>query len=247
MTTIDLNADVGEGMDDGALLPYLTSVNVACGLHAGGPEVMDRTVALALERGLRVGAHPGYDDRANFGRVDVELSDSATTSLVLFQIGALEAFVRAHGGKLAHVKPHGALYNRASRDPALAQAICEGVRRARADLVVVGLAGSRLVAAANALELPAAGEAFADRRYLPDGNLMPRKEQESVITDPEEAAEQALCIARDGYVITSTGTRLDVRAQTLCLHGDTKGAALIARAVREHLEREGVRVAPLAT
>ena len=246
MTTIDLNADVGEGMDDGALLPYLTSVNVACGLHAGGPEVMDRTVALALERGVRVGAHPGYDDRANFGRVDVELSDSATTALVLFQIGALEAFVRAHGGKLAHVKPHGALYNRASHDAALAQAICEAVRRAGADLVVVGLAGSRLVAAANALGLPAASEAFADRRYLPDGNLMPRKEKHSVIADPEEAAEQALRIAREGYVITSTGTRLDVRAQTLCLHGDTPGASLIARAVREHLERKGVRVAPLA-
>jgi UPF0271 protein len=247
MTTIDLNADVGEGMDDGALLPFLTSVNVACGLHAGGPEVMDRTVAQALERGVRIGAHPGYDDRANFGRLDVELSPSAATSLVLFQIGALEAFVRFHGGKLVHVKLHGALYNRAARDPALALATCEGVRRARADLVVVGLAGSRLVAAANALGLPAAGEAFADRRYLPDGSLMPRKEKGSVITDPEEAAEQALHIARDGYVITSTGTRLDVRAQTLCLHGDTKGAPLIARAVRERLEKEGVRVAPLAT
>ena len=242
MTTIDLNADVGEGMDDGALLPFLTSANVACGLHAGGPEVMDRTVALALESGVRVGAHPGYDDRANFGRLDVELSDSATTSLVLFQIGALEAFVRAHGGKLVHVKPHGALYNRAARDPALAMAICEGVRRARADLVVVGL-----VAAANALQLPAAGEAFADRRYLPDGRLMPRKEKESLVTDPDEAAEQALHIARDGYVVTSTGTRLDVRAQTLCLHGDTPGAPLIARAVRQRLESAQIRVAPLGS
>jgi len=247
MTTIDLNADVGEGMDDAAILPFLTSVNVACGLHAGGPEVMDRTVALALERGVRVGAHPGYDDRANFGRLDVELSDAAATSLVLFQIGALEAFVRAHGGKLVHVKPHGALYNRAARDPALALAICEGVRRARPDLVVVGLAGSRLVAAAKALELPAANEAFADRRYLPDGRLMPRKEKESVLTDPDEAAEQALHIARDGYVTTSTGTRLAVRAQTLCLHGDTPGAPIIARTVRERLEREGVRVAPLGS
>jgi 5-oxoprolinase (ATP-hydrolysing) subunit A len=247
MTTIDLNADVGEGMDDGALIPFLTSVNVACGLHAGGPEVMDRTVALALERGVRVGAHPGYDDRANFGRLDIELSPSAATSLVLFQIGALEAFVRSQGGKLVHVKLHGALYNRAARDPVLALAACEGVRRARADLVVVGLAGSRLVSAAHALGLPTASEAFADRRYLPDGRLMPRKEKGSVITVPEEAAEQALNIARDGYVITSTGTRLEVRAQTLCLHGDTEGAPLIARTVREHLEKEGVRVAPLAT
>jgi UPF0271 protein len=243
--TIDLNADVGEGMDDGALLPFLTSVNVACGLHAGGPEIMDRTVALALERRVCIGAHPGYDDRANFGRVDVELSPEAATSLVLFQIGALEAFVRAHGGRIVHVKAHGALYNRAARDPTLALAICEGVRRARADLWVVGLAGSRLIAAANALGLPAAAEAFADRRYLPDGSLMPRKEKGSVLTDPEEAAEQALHIARDGYVITSTGTRLEVEAQTLCLHGDTKGAPLIARAVRERLESAQIRVAAL--
>ena len=145
------------------------------------------------------------------------------------------------------MKPHGALYNRAARDPALALAICEGVRRARPDLVVVGLAGSRLVAAAKALELPAANEAFADRRYLPDGRLMPRKEKQSVLTDPDEAAEQALHIARDGYVTTSTGTRLAVRAQTLCLHGDTPGAPIIARTVRERLEREGVRVAPLGS
>jgi len=245
MTTIDLNADVGEGLDDEALLPFLTSVNVACGLHAGGPEVMDRVVALARERGVRIGAHPGYDDRKNFGRLDVELSAPAATVLVLFQIGALEAFVRAHGGSLVHVKPHGALYNRAARDPALAGAICEGVRKAGGTLVVVGLAGSCLVAAAKAAGLPAAGEAFADRRYLPDGSLMARSQQGSVLTDPAEAADQALSIARDGSVTTSTGSRLAVRAQTLCLHGDTPGAALIARAVRERLEAEGVRVAAL--
>jgi UPF0271 protein len=244
-SSIDLNADVGEGMDDGAILPFLTSVNVACGLPAGGPAIMDRTVALALERGLCVGAHPGYDDRANFGRLDVALSPQEAASLVLFQIGALEAFVRAHRGRLVHVKAHGALYNRAARDPELALAICAGVRRARADLVVVGLAGSRLVDAATALGLPTAREAFADRRYLADGSLMSRKEKGSVLTDPEEAAEQALHIARDGYVITSTGTRLEVEAQTLCLHGDTPGAPLIARAVRERLERAEVRVAPL--
>ncbi|MFL5369694.1 MAG: 5-oxoprolinase subunit PxpA [Myxococcales bacterium] len=245
MNSIDLNADVGEGMDDGAILPFLTSVNVACGLHAGGPEIMDRTVTLALERGLCVGAHPGYDDRANFGRVAVELSPAAAASLVLFQIGALEVFVRAHGGRLVHVKAHGALYNRAARDPVLARAVCEGVRKARADLVVVGLAGSRLIDAAIASGLPTAREAFADRRYLADGSLMPRKEKGSVLTDPDEAAEQALHIARDGYVITSTGTRLDVEAQTLCLHGDTPGAPLIARAVRERLEAAQVRVVPL--
>jgi len=245
MTIIDLNADVGEGMDDAAILPFLTSVNVACGLHAGGPEVMDRTVALALERGVRVGAHPGYDDRANFGRLDVELSTAAASSLVLFQIGALDAFVRAHGGALVHVKPHGALYNRAAKNIDLARAIADGVRRARADLVLVGLAGSLSLEAAKSAGLPVAAEAFADRRYLPDGSLMPRKQAGSVLTDPADAAEQALHIARDGYVVASDGSKLEVRAQTLCLHGDTPGAPRIARAVRERLESEGVRVAPL--
>jgi len=245
MITIDLNADVGEGMDDSAILPFLTSANVACGLHAGGPEVIDRTVAQALQRGVRVGAHPGYDDRANFGRLDVELSPAAASSLVLFQIGALDAFVRAHGGALVHVKPHGALYNRAARDIGLARAIADGVRRARSDLVLVGLAGSLSLEAARSAGLPVAAEAFADRRYLPDGSLMPRKQAGSVLTDPADAAEQAVHIARDGYVVASDGSKLQVQAQTLCLHGDTPGAPRIARAVRERLEREGIRVAPL--
>jgi 5-oxoprolinase (ATP-hydrolysing) subunit A len=244
--TIDLNADVGEGMDDAALLPFLSSVNVACGLHAGGPAVMDRTVAMALERGLRVGAHPGYADRENFGRKDVELPAAEVTSLVLYQVAALEGFVRAHGGRMVHVKAHGALYNRAARDPELARAVVEGVRKAKADLIVVGLAGSRLVEAAKSAGLAAAGEAFADRRYLPDGSLVPRKQPGAVLTDPDEAAEQAVRIARDGYVLTSDGSRLAVRAETLCLHGDTPGAPRIASAVRTGLERAGIGIAALS-
>ena len=243
--SMDLNADLGEGMDDALLLPYLTSANVACGMHAGGPSVMDRTVALALEGGVRVGAHPGYADRENFGRLDVELPLEDVENLVLYQIGALDGFVHARGGRLAHVKPHGALYNRAARDAALASAIARGVRRFRPDLVLVGLAGSQLLAAAREEGLPAAGEAFADRRYLPDGALMPRKQAGSVLTDPAEAAEQAARIARDGFVVASDGSRVNVAAQTLCLHGDTPGAERIARAVRERLEREGIRIAAL--
>jgi UPF0271 protein len=245
--TIDLNADLGEGMDDGALLPFLTSANVACGMHAGGPAVMDRTVALALERGVRIGAHPGYADRENFGRLDVQLSRDEVKSLVLYQVGALDALVRARGGKLSHVKAHGALYNRAARDRDLARAIAEGVRSFRADLVLVGLAGSEQIAAAREAGLPAAGEAFADRRYLPSGALMPRSQRGSLLEDPAEAAEQALGIARDGRVVASDGTRIAVAAQTLCLHGDTPGAARIARAVRERLEGAGVKIAPLTS
>ena len=243
--TIDLNADVGEGCDDEALLPFLTSANVACGMHAGTPGLMDRSVALALHRGVRIGAHPGYADRENFGRNDVDLPLDEVENLVLFQIAALDGFVRARGGRLAHVKAHGALYNRAAREPDLARAIARGVKRYRGDLVLVGLAGSKLLSAAEEVGLPAAGEAFADRRYLPSGALMPRKQAGSVLTDPADAAEQAVHIARDGFVTASDGSRVPVSARTLCLHGDTPGAPRIARAVRERLEREGVRISPL--
>jgi 5-oxoprolinase (ATP-hydrolysing) subunit A len=242
---IDLNADVGEGCDDESLLPFLTSANVACGMHAGGPGLMDRTVALALARGVRVGAHPGYDDRANFGRTEVDLPLDEVENLVLYQVAALDGFVRSRGGRLAHVKAHGALYNRAARDLDLARSVARGVRRYRIDLVLVGLAGSQLLAAAKEVDLPAAGEAFADRRYLPDGALVPRSKPGSVLTDPAEAAEQALRIVRDGSVIASDGSRLAVTARTLCLHGDTPGAPRIAAAVRDRLERAGVRIAPL--
>jgi UPF0271 protein len=244
--TIDLNADVGEGMDDAALLPLLTSVNVACGMHAGSPVIMDRTVALAVERGVRVGAHPGYADRENFGRLDLQLSPDEVRALVLYQVGALDGFARARGGSLSHVKAHGALYNRAAKDVALARAVAEGVRRFSRDLVVVGLAGSIQLEAARELGLRAAGEAFADRRYLPDGSLMPRSRPGALLHDPAEAAAQAVGIARDGIVVASDGSRLAVSAQTLCLHGDTPGAVEIARAVRSALTAAGVGVAALA-
>ena len=244
--SIDLNADVGEGCDDEALLPFLTSANVACGMHAGGPGVMDRTVALALARNVRIGAHPGYDDRKNFGRTEMELPLDEVESLVLFQVAALDGFVRSRGGRLAHVKAHGALYNQAARIPDLARAIARGVKRYRGDLVLVGLAGSKLLAAAEEIGLPAAGEAFADRRYMPDGALMPRSRPGSVLTDPADAVEQAVRIARDGFVTASDGSRVAVAARTLCLHGDTPGAPRIAQAVRDGLQREGIEVRPLA-
>jgi len=244
--SIDLNADVGEGCDDESLLPFLTSANVACGMHAGSPSLMDRTVALALERGVRVGAHPGYDDRANFGRRELDVPNDEVENLVLYQVAALDGFVRARGGRLSHVKAHGALYNRAAREIDLARAIARGIRRYRQDLVLVGLAGSRLLDAAEELGLSAAGEAFADRRYLPNGALMPRSQAGSVLTDPGAAAAQALQIARDGFVTASDGSRVAVAARTLCLHGDTPGAPRIAATVREQLERAGIAVAPLA-
>jgi UPF0271 protein len=242
---MDLNADLGEGMDDGPILPFLTSANVACGLHAGGPATMDRTVAQALARGVRIGAHPGYPDRENFGRTAMDLPLEEVRALVLYQLGALDAFVRARGGRLSHVKAHGALYNRAAKDAALARAIAEAVRAYRGDLVLVGLAGSAQLSEARALGLRSVGEAFADRRYLPDGSLMPRSEPGSVLHEAAEAAEQALRIAKDGFVLAADGSRVRVEAETLCLHGDTAGAVGMARAVRERLESAGVGIAPL--
>ena len=242
---MDLNADIGEGMDDAPVLPFLTSVNIACGMHAGGPLVMDRTVALALSRRLGVGAHPGYADRENFGRIAVELPLEEVRALVLYQVAAVDGFVRSRGGRLAHVKAHGALYNRAARDRALAGAVAEAVRAYRGDLVLVGLAGSLQLEAARAVGLRAAGEAFADRRYLADGSLMPRSQEGAVLRDPAEAAEQAARIANEGYVTASDGSRVRIDAETICLHGDTPGAVAFARAIRDRLESSGVTLAPL--
>jgi len=242
---MDLNADLGEGMDDGPILPFLTSANVSCGMHAGGPLVMERTVAQALSRGVRIGAHPSYPDRENFGRTAMDLPLDEVRALVLYQVGALDAFVRSRGGRLTHVKAHGALYNQAARNAPLARAIADAVRAYGSDLILVGLAGSAQLGEARALGLRAAGEAFADRRYLPDGSLMPRSQPGSVLHDASEAAEQALRIAREGRVIASDGSAVRVDAETLCVHGDTPGAVAIARAIRERLESSGVQVGPL--
>jgi len=243
--SVDLNADVGEGMDDALLLPYVTSANVACGVHAGDPTTMDQTVLSALTRGVCVGAHPGYPDRANFGRVFVEMSADEIENLIVFQVGALRGFVRSRGGRLTHVKPHGALYHSAGEFPDVARAIAEGVRRMGDDLVLVGAAGSLLIGAGEDAGLAVAEEAFADRRYRPDGTLVPRGEPGALLIDPDEAAEQAVGLARDGVVIAQDRTRIPVRADTICLHGDTPGAAEIAKRIHELFRRAGIRIAPV--
>jgi UPF0271 protein len=245
--TVDLNADVGEGMDDSALLPYLTSANVACGLHAGDPATMDATVANALALGVSVGAHPGYPDRENFGRIPIDMPLESIEKLVLYQISALDGFVRSRGGSLAHVKPHGALYHAGARSAEVASAIARGVKRARLDLAVVCQPGSKLLEAARREGLPAAAEAFADRRYRADGSLVARSQAGALLTDPEEAADQALQLARDRYVVAEDGSRIAVEADTICLHGDTPGAPEIARRIRELFLREGIEVAALTT
>ncbi len=243
--SVDLNADVGEGMDDGTLMPYITSANVACGMHAGDPTTMDQTVDLALSRGVRVGAHPGYPDRENFGRAAMEMSSDEIENLVVYQVAALEGFVRSRGARLTHVKPHGALYHRGAEFPDVARAIADGVRRVGTQLVLIGAAGSMLIGAGRDAGLPVAEEAFADRRYRPDGTLVPRGQPGALLTDPEEAAEQAVRLARDGVALAEDASTITVRADTICLHGDTPGAAEIAKKIHERFRTAGIRIAPL--
>jgi UPF0271 protein len=248
MPTIDLNCDCGESFgpwamgDDAGVLPYVTSANIACGGHAGDPTVMRRTVRLCRELGVAIGAHPGYPDMQGFGRRSLPLSLAEVENSVLAQIGALHAITRAEGLELRHVKAHGALYNDAARNPALAAAIARAVAAFSRDLVLVGLAGSALIAAGIEAGLPVAREAFADRTYEPDGSLRNRAYPDALITDPAQNLAQAVAIALHGQVTSVTGTVINVQAETLCIHGDTPGAAVRAAALRRGLEAAGVTV-----
>jgi UPF0271 protein len=242
---IDLSADVGEGeVSDAELIPLMTSVNVACGAHAGDPETMRRTVELAARHDVAVGAHPGYPDREGFGRRDLALSDDELRETIRAQLAALDSIACSVGVGLGHVKPHGALYNRAAADPRLARSIAAIVLETLGPVVLVGLAGSALVVEGRAGGLPVAAEAFADRAYEPDGTLRPRSRPGAIHADPAAVARQAVEIARDGRVPLGADGSLAVEADTLCLHGDTPGAVANAVAVREALAAAGVEVRP---
>lgn len=247
--TIDLNCDLGESFgayrmgDDAGVLPFVTSANVACGAHAGDPSVMRRTVAAALEHGVAIGAHPGFPDLAGFGRREMGISPQEAYDLVLYQVGALAAFATAAGTALRHVKPHGALYNMACADAALAEAIARAVRDLDARLILFGLAGSELQRAAQGAGLRFAREAFADRAYAADGSLVRRGAPGATIDDPHEAVRRAVEIAAEGRTRTAEGGELRLDADTVCIHGDRPDAARLARTLRKGLERSGVRVA----
>ena len=250
---IDLNADIGEGFGawsmgaDEALLEHVTSANVACGFHAGDPSVIERTVAGAVRAGVAIGAHPSYYDLRGFGRREMRVPASEVEADVVYQVGALLAFARAHGAPLTHVKPHGALYNQAADDAELAQAIARGVARVDRALVMVGLAGSLAMReAAAAAGLRFAAEAFVDRAYDARGRLVPRSQPGAVTSDPAVAAAAALRLARDRSVVTIDGREIAVEADTLCLHGDNPRAVEVARSVREALAGAGVSVQALA-
>ena len=256
--SIDLNCDMGEIPElvaDGtqeAILAHVTSVNVACGAHAGDEATIEATIRAALRHGRAVGAHPGYPDRANFGRRILPLSSEEVARTVAEQVTYIAGIAKRCGATLSHVKPHGALYNAAAGDRTLAAAIVAGVARARRDaglagddLILVGLAGSSCLAVYAAEGFRTAPEAFADRRYEPEGTLRSRAFPDALLTDPEEAATQALRLARDAEVVATGGAVVSVRASTLCLHGDTPGAARIAAAVATKLRTAGILPAPL--
>lgn len=252
MKHVDLNCDLGEvpaAISDGtqeSLLPSLTSVNIACGGHAGDSRTMKTTIEQALRWKLDVGAHPGYADRKNFGRLEMKLPPETIADSVFEQVRALAEIAGECGARVTHVKPHGALYNQAAASGVVAQAIADGVKRWNRDVVLVGLAGSPMLDVFREAGFRVAAEAFADRRYEADGTLRSRKFEDALIRDPAEAGQQALRIAQQGTVIARGGTEIATSAQTICIHGDTPGAPTIAAAVAKTLRQAGVELTPLS-
>jgi len=247
--TIDLNCDLGESFgawrmgDDDAVMPYISSANIACGYHAGDPDTMRRTVALALRAKVAIGAHVSLPDLAGFGRREMRVSANEAHAMTLYQVGALAAFARAAGARLAHVKPHGALYNMAARDAALADAIARAVHAFDPALQLVGLAGSELPRAGERAGLAVAHEAFADRRYEADGSLVSRREADAVIHDVDAAVAQALALARGEAISARSGVPLRVRADTICVHGDRVDAGAFAHRLHAALLGADIAIA----
>jgi UPF0271 protein len=251
MRSVDLNCDMGEsfgawrmGADD-AVMPHITSANIACGFHGGDPGVMRRTVAAAKSAGVAIGAHPGLPDLVGFGRRTMDVTPAEVYDLVVYQIGALSAFASAAGVKLQHVKPHGALYNMAAADVELSDAIAEAVRDADRTLMLFGLAGSPMIHAGERAGLRTAQEVFADRNYMSDGSLVSRRRDDAMVTEVAEAADRALMMVREGKVRTVEDSVISIHADTICIHGDGTHAVAFARAIRSRLEDAGIAVRAL--
>lgn len=248
---LDMNCDMGESFGaytigrDIEIIDYITSANIACGFHAGDQSTMRKTVALALEKGVGVGAHPGLQDLMGFGRRNMAITPGEAYDLVVYQVGALEGFVKAQGGKLQHVKAHGSLYNMAGKDQKLAEAIAEAVYDVEPELVLFGLSGSELVKAGDKTGLSTASEVFGDRTYQEDGTLTPRGQGDALIHDEQKAAEQVLRMVRDGMVKSRLGLDVPITANTVCLHGDGKHALDFADHIRSALRNAGVTVTKL--
>ena len=251
MLRIDLNADVGESFGiyslgaDAALMRSITSASIAAGFHAGDPSVLRRTIILAKSHGVAVGAHPGFPDLVGFGRRELQVSPAEAEDFVLYQIAAVAGVAAAEGVKLQHVKPHGALFYMAVRDPVLAAAIARAVAAFDRSLILFGLAGSEIISAGRAAGLRVAAEVFADRAYEPDGSLTPRSRPGSVIHDPGAVAARAVRMITERVAAAIDGTIVPVDADTICVHGDTPGAAELAADLRARLEAAGVTVAAI--
>lgn len=250
MNRVDLNCDMGEGFgaytlacaDEAALLRVITSANIACGFHAGDPATMRRTIETAVTCGVSIGAHPGLPDLAGFGRRAMDVSPREAYDMTLYQTGALEAFARAAGTRLRHVKPHGALYNMAAKNAELAAAIAEAVRDFDHRLILFGLAGSHSLTSAERIGLRTASEVFADRTYDSDGTLTPRNAANALVTNPDAAARNVIRMVTQGVAVSTVGVEFPIRADTICIHGDTPGAHTLARHIRSKLEDVGIVV-----
>jgi len=251
MLKVDLNSDIGEGFgpwkmgDDAALMEVISSANIACGFHAGDPDVMAATMALAQRHGVGIGAHPGFADLQGFGRRRLALSAAEVANLVTYQLGAAKAMARAAGGRVRHLKLHGALSNMASEDATLARVCFEAALKVQPDLVIMVLAATAMEQVVRDLGCAWAGEIFADRAYADDATLVDRREPGAVLHDPAVISDRILSMLREGAIIAESGKRIPCRIDTICLHGDTAGALAIARGLRRDLEAAGVTIAPL--
>jgi len=252
---MDINCDMGEsfgayklGLDE-EVIKYITSANIACGYHAGDPLVMERTVSLAKDHGVSVGAHPGFPDLMGFGRRNIDATLAEIRGYVTYQIGALQAFAKAQGVRVEHVKPHGALYLMAVEDEGMSEAIVEAIASVDKDLIFVALAGSKgekMTRIGERIGLRVAYEAFPDRAYTPEGTLVSRRQPGAVIKDPDMVAQRALMMAKEGKVVAIDGTKIVLRPETLCVHGDTPGAVNLVKNIRETLTQAGVEVTCLS-
>jgi UPF0271 protein len=246
MYRVDLNCDMGESFgvyrigNDEDILNYVTSANIACGFHAGDPSTMRRTVHMALEKGVSIGAHPGLPDLIGFGRRNMAITPEEAYDLIVYQVGALYAFVKAAGGNMQHVKPHGALYNMAAKDQALSEAIAKAVYDIDPTLVLFGLAGSELIKAGERIGLKTANEVFADRTYQQDGSLTSRREPNALINDEQEAIQQVIRMVKEGKVRSQQGVDVNIQADTICIHGDGPHALTFAKKIREDLIESGI-------
>lgn len=248
---VDLNCDMGESFGpykmgcDEELMPYISSANIACGFHAGDAMCMRQTVQLAEETGVAIGAHPGFPDLMGFGRRDMQVSPEEIRNYVTYQIGALQAFTRTK--RLQHVKPHGSLYNMGAQHEEVARAVAEAIREVDPNLILVGLAGSVWIKVGREIDLRVAREVFADRALNADGTLVPRSQPGAVIHDVEDAVDRALKIVTEGSATAVNGEEIEVRGDTICLHGDNPGAATLARILRQRLEAAGVAVVAMSS